>query len=70
MQGRVTDRSQIERWASLVKAVPEVEYVGVDLAVRNRAENFRRVSYPTMPKWRCVIAELLDSAAKPKRIYR
>ena len=46
VQGCVTDRSQIERWATLVKAVPEVEYVGVDLAVGNQAASFRRVPYP------------------------
>ena len=46
----LADRSQIERWASLVKAVPEVEYVGVDLAIGHRTANFRRVPYPTMPK--------------------
>lgn len=50
VQGCVTDRSQIERWAKLVKAVPEVEYVGVDLAIGHRTANFRRVPYPTMPK--------------------
>ena len=52
VHGCVTDRSQITRWEALIKAVPEVQYVGVDLAVLQRASNSEklgRIPYPTMP---------------------
>ena len=52
VQGCVADRSQIARWEALIKAVPEVQYVGVDLAVLRRAakgEKLDRIPYPVMP---------------------
>ena len=52
VHGCVADRSHIARWEALIKAVPEVHYVGVDLAVLRRAANSEqsgRIPYPTMP---------------------
>ena len=50
VQGCVARKADVARWERLLKAVPEVEYVGVDLAVGKRAADFRRVPYPVMPR--------------------
>ena len=52
VQGCVADRAQVARRRALIKAVPDVEYVGVDLAVVKRASgglSVGRVPYPSMP---------------------
>jgi len=50
VHGCVARRGDMAKWERILKAVPEVEYVGVDLAVSARAEDFRRVPYPVMPR--------------------
>lgn len=50
VQGCVARKSDVARWERLLKAVPEVEYVGVELAVGKRAVDFKRVPYPLMPR--------------------
>ena len=52
VHGCVAGRWQIARWEALIKAVPEVQYVGVDLAVLQRSSNgekLGRIPYPMMP---------------------
>lgn len=52
VHGCVAERSQIARWEALIKAVPEVQYVGVDLAMLRRTakgEKLDRIPYPVMP---------------------
>ena len=52
VHGCVADRAQIARWEALIKAVPEVQYVGVDLAVLQHASNGKklgRIPYPVKP---------------------
>ena len=49
VQGCVTRKSDVMRWERMLKAVPDVEYVGADLATGMRAADFRRVRYPLMP---------------------
>lgn len=52
VHGCVAARSHIARWEALIKAVPEVQYVSVDLAVLQRASNgekLSRIPYPIMP---------------------
>ncbi len=52
VHGCVAHRSQIAQWEALVKQIPEVQYVGVDLAVLQRESNREksaRIPYPTMP---------------------
>ena len=52
VHGCVADRWQITRWEALIKAVQEVQYVGVDLAVLRRSSNgekLSRIPYPMMP---------------------
>jgi hypothetical protein len=48
VQGCVADAKQKARWEALLKRVPEVEYVSVDLAVGTRPKH-GRMPYPTMP---------------------
>ena len=48
-QGCVGDKRQIARWEALLRAVPDVEYVGADFAVGAAPKQFRRVPYPVMP---------------------
>ena len=50
VQGCVARKADVARWERLLKTVPEVEYVGVDLAVGKRAADFKRVPYPLMPR--------------------
>ena len=50
VHGCVARRGDMAKWERILKTVPEVEYVGVDLAVGTRAEDFRRVPYPVMPR--------------------
>jgi hypothetical protein len=50
VHGCVAKRADVARWERLMKAVPEVEYVGVDLAVGRRASDFKRVPYPLMAR--------------------
>ena len=50
VHGCVERRADAARWERSLKIVPEVEYVGVDLAVGRRAEDFKRVPYPRMPQ--------------------
>ncbi|MGL5002010.1 MAG: BON domain-containing protein [Casimicrobium sp.] len=47
VQGCVASASQIARWEALIKRVPDVEYVGVDLAVGTAPKN-GRMPYPLM----------------------
>jgi hypothetical protein len=47
-QGCVTNPKDVARWEKLLKRVPEVEYVSVDLAVGTMPKN-GRMPYPTMP---------------------
>ncbi len=52
VHGCVANRLQIARWHALIKAVPEVQYVGVEMAVLQRASNGEkrgRIPYPIMP---------------------
>jgi hypothetical protein len=50
VHGCVARRGDVLRWERILKAVPEVEYVGVDLAVGTRNADFGRVPYPVMPR--------------------
>jgi hypothetical protein len=50
VHGCVARQADAARWERLLKSVPEVEYVGVDLAVGKRAKDFKRVPYPVMPR--------------------
>jgi hypothetical protein len=49
VQGCVAHRAQISRWQTLFRRVPEVEYVGADLAVVSAGKTGLRVPYPVMP---------------------
>ena len=48
--GCVARKSDVVRWERVFKTVPEVEYVGVDLAVGQRAVDFARLPYLAMPR--------------------
>jgi len=47
-QGCVRDRRHIARWETVLRSVPEVEYVSADFAAGTSAKDFRRVPYPVM----------------------
>jgi hypothetical protein len=47
-QGCVANAKDIARWEALLKRVPEVDYVSVELAVGTTAKH-GRMPYPTMP---------------------
>jgi hypothetical protein len=47
-QGCVTNAKDVARWEAVLKRVPEVEYVSVDLAVGTMPKN-GRMPYPAMP---------------------
>ena len=49
VQGCVADRTQISRWEKVFRQVPEVEYVGADLAVVVGGKLPPRVPYSVMP---------------------
>ena len=52
VQGCVAGRVQIARWQALIKTVPEVEYVSVDLMMlkgETGSVKSAHVPYPTMP---------------------
>ena len=49
VQGCVADRAQISRWEKVFRQVPEVEYVGADLAVVAGGKLPPRWPYPVMP---------------------
>lgn len=50
VHGCVSRRADVAKWERILKTVPDVEYVGVDLAVGARATDFVRVPYPVMPE--------------------
>jgi hypothetical protein len=47
VHGCVANEKQIAKWTALLKAVPEVDYVSVDLALGTKPKN-GRMPYPTM----------------------
>ena len=49
VHGCVARRDQISRWETLFRQVPEVEYVGADLAVMAAGKLPKRMPYPVMP---------------------
>jgi hypothetical protein len=49
VHGCIARRADAATWERILKAVPEVEYVGVDLAVGRSAADFARVPYAVMP---------------------
>ncbi len=52
VQGCVTRRADIALWESLLRQVPEVEYVGVDLAIAAGKSHMKantKIPYPVMP---------------------
>lgn len=48
VHGCVSRRADVVTWERVLRAVPDVEYVGVDLAVGARAADFVRVPYAVM----------------------
>jgi hypothetical protein len=48
VHGCVARRGDVAKWERILKAVPDVEYVGVDLAVGKSSADFARVPYPVM----------------------
>lgn len=50
VHGCVARRGDVVKWKRMLKTVPEVEYVGIDLAVGIRPADFARVPYPLIPR--------------------
>jgi hypothetical protein len=49
VHGCVARRNDAARWEAILRAVPDVEYVGVDLAVVSAGRLPQRIPYPVFP---------------------